>query len=155
LNQSWTGKTVLYQTDLDCQPAKPITIPKNSDIWTFDDGKGCVARGRLPAFTLNTSYSLSYVGYYGDGPLDGNQTPQMSAAGCNSSAQHEFLAVSSNNNFTLATFCWTKYYTQDVEATVTLPGNAVQSVRPLSVRRELSKQKFNYTLFEKLLLHKQ
>jgi hypothetical protein len=152
LNQSWTGKTVLYQTDLDCQPAKSVTLEKNSSMLTFDDGQGCVARGLLLSLNLNSSYNVYYIGYNGDGIDDSGQTPKLSVAGCNASALHEFLAVSSNHSSLLAMFCWTKYYTQDVEATVTLPENAVQSVRPLSVRRELSEQKFNYTLFEQLIV---
>ncbi|KAL1970743.1 hypothetical protein VTN77DRAFT_2577 [Rasamsonia byssochlamydoides] len=156
MNQTWTGNTVLYQTDLDCQPAQSIP-DRNSSRLTFSDGRGCVAQdvvaNSLISFNEPGGY---YLGYEGDGPIDvygiNGTSPSLQQAGCNASSLHEFLAVWGRDFSMTAMFCWTKYYTQDVEATVYLPNYSVQSVRPISERRELSEQTFNYTRFEQLIV---
>jgi hypothetical protein len=157
-NQTWTGNTVLYQTDLDCQPAESVTRPSNSTMLTFNDGHGCDAQGLLMYyFATIATFTGYYTGYNGDGPLDTGgpmsmRTPALQAAGCNASALHEFLAIWSYNGSLVAMFCWTKYYTQDVEATISLPENTIESVRSISERKELSEEAFNYTRFEQIIV---
>ncbi|KKA17766.1 hypothetical protein T310_8296, partial [Rasamsonia emersonii CBS 393.64] len=159
-NRTFTGNTVLYQTDLDCQLADSVTRSTkgiNSTLLTFDDGHGCVARNLLEYyFTTRAGYNGYYIGYYGDGSLDSDayadSTPSLQAAGCNASSLHEFIAIWDRDPSLVAMFCWTKYYTQDVEATISLPDNTVQTVRPISERRELSEQTFNYTRFEQIIV---
>lgn len=155
-NQTWIGNTVLYQTDLDCQPARLIP-DRNSSQLTFADGRGCVAQGVVSVNPVSFNKPGGYyLGYEGDGPIDGygidGAPPSLQAAGCNASSLHEFLAIWGKDFSTTAMFCWAKYYTQDVEATVYLPNHSVKSIRPISERRELSEQIFNYTRFEQIIV---
>lgn len=155
-NQTWTGNTVLYQTDLDCKPANSIP-DRNASQLTFADGRGCVAQGVVSINPVSFNEPGGYyLGYEGDGPIDGDgidgAPPSLQAAGCNASSLHEFLAIWGKDFSMTAMFCWAKYYTQDVEATVYLPNHSVQSVRPISERRELSEQIFNYTRFEQIIV---
>lgn len=82
---------------------------------------------------------------------------------CGSTALHQFLAVwkiatwnatidFQNSSIFTASFCWPKYFQQEVEATVRFPDFSVESIRPISEKRELSEQVFDYTLFEKLIV---
>jgi hypothetical protein len=155
-SQTWTGNTLLYQTELDCQATKAIP-DRNSSWLTFADGQGCVAREVVSASLVTSNKPGGYyLGYKGDGPIDGfspnGTSPSLQEAGCNASSPHEFLAVWGRDSTMNAMFCWTKYYTQDVEATVFLPNYSVQSVRPTAERRELSEQLFNSARFEQLIV---
>lgn len=166
LNQTWTANTTLYSTDLDCQLPVSLIYNRTSGMLSLDDGQGCIARnivydvgsGTAPGDTRNiTAY---YIGYTGDGSAF--PPPSLSGAGCGSTALHEFLAVwrrndgvrpkSPNDPSFTALFCWSKYFEQEVEATVRLPDYSVQSVRPISERKDLSIQVFNYTRFEELIV---
>lgn len=155
-SRTWTGNTVLYETDLECQPAKSIPDSNTSRL-TFADTRGCVAQhvvdNSLVTFNDPGGY---YLGYLGDGPIDSSgldgRSPSLKDAGCNTSSLHEFLAIWGRLSSVTAMFCWTKYYTQDVQATIYLSNYSVQSVRPISERRELSQQTFNYTRFEQLIV---
>lgn len=158
-NQTWTGNTVLYTTDLTCQPAS-VSQASTSYKLTFDDGHGCIARNQILAANDGVgaeNISAYYIGYYGDGSGETN----VSLSGCGSAALHEFLAVwkriedtpnFQNSSAFAALFCWSKYFQQEVEATVSLPGYSVEKVRPISERKELSEQVFDYTRFEKLIV---
>ncbi|GAD93567.1 hypothetical protein MYCGRDRAFT_110449 [Paecilomyces variotii No. 5] len=150
-NRTWTGNTTLYDTTLSCQkPASLYRSPNDTYKVTADDGNGCVAS----AFTelcAPVSYDSRNISIY-----------YISA--CPSST-HEFLATvrwedgsclvdSHGYSSFSAMFCRAKYFQQDVEATVNLPDFSVQSTRPISEKRELSSDSFNFTLFEKIIVDK-
>lgn len=152
-NRTWTGNTVLYGTDLTCDPAAVSQAP-HSDMLTFDDGRGCIARNLTPDIDEGYYGNITayYVGFEGDGI-------SLRNAGCNSNSLHEFLAIwrvgqadFRNTSSFSALFCWPEYFEQEVEATVRLPDYSVQGIRPLSEKKELSAKAFNYTLFEQLIV---
>jgi hypothetical protein len=159
-NQTLTASTLLYSTDLSCRP--PSQVLKNkAPTLTFDDGQGCVAQDLLPI--ADNSGALSrfagyYIGYYDDANVDSS----LQLAGCPIQASHETLVIwklaSStdapnfhNSSNATALFCTPSYYSQSVNATVTIPDRKVLSVQPVGPKVPLTDKEFNTTHFETLL----
>ncbi|KAJ9300013.1 hypothetical protein DTO217A2_7978 [Paecilomyces variotii] len=151
-NKTWTGNTILYDTTLTCEsPASISRTPNDTGKVTPDDGHGCSAPGILDSCTVS-------------GPAGSPPNISMSYTSvCNPNA-HKFLAavrwddgscllgVKSNSSSSVM-FCHAEYFQQSVEATVRLPDLSVQSVRPISEKKELLMDSFNFTLFEEIIVN--
>jgi hypothetical protein len=156
-NQTLTAATILYGTDISCRPPSGVTFGR-SDI-TFDDGQGCVAQDLLPISDgdLHKRFAAYYIGYYDDANVDAD----LQLAGCPISSSHEFLVIWKlasmrppdfrNVSDATALFCTPNYYSQPVNATITITNQKVLSVQPLSPRTQLTDKEFNITHFEYLL----
>jgi hypothetical protein len=158
VNQTLAAGTTLYGTDLDCHPPADVHIESDLTL-TFDDGNGCIASHLLEyADGANIStFTAHYVGYLGD---TGDEV-SLATAGCPPNSSHTFLAIwkrtslfapdFSNSTNATALFCTPSYYTQLVNATVTLPDYAVNSTVPVGPKVSLPSSSFNMTRFENIL----
>ena len=159
-NSLLTAFTTLYATELSCTaPARVTYTPASGSI--FDDGRGCIASGVIQTSDTNTaadnSFAAHYIGYYDDPFSDAS----LQLGGCSDNASHTFLAVwkrASNyppdfNNRSNATalFCTPRYYSQQVEATVTNGDYAVLHHTPIGPKVPLTENTFNITQFEYIL----
>jgi hypothetical protein len=156
-NQTLTAITLLYSIDLSCTPPSDVTIARSAI--TFDDGRGCIAQDLLPFSDAQADkrFAAYFIGYYDDANVDAD----LQLAGCPINSSHEFLAIWKlastsppdfrNASNATAMFCTPNYYSQSVNATVTLPNQKVLSVLPLGPKRQLTDKEFNVTHFEYLL----
>ena len=156
-NLSLSAQTTMYSTDLECKPPAHIQLDDGQVI--FDDGDGCVAADLIQYADADPSarYQTYYIGYYDDP----NSDFSLQLAGCPPKSSHSFLAIwklasDSPPDFhdpanATALFCKPSYYTQSVNATVSLPDYSVISTTPIGPRSALSELDFNITQFEYLL----
>jgi hypothetical protein len=156
-NRTLTAATILYGTDITCKPPSNVTIARSAI--TFDDGQGCVAQNLLPVSDADADkrFAAYYIGYYDDANVDAD----LQLAGCPISSSHEFLVVWKlasmrspdfrNESDATALFCTPNYYSQPVNATITISNQKVLSVQPLGPRTQLTDKEFNITHFEYLL----
>ena len=144
-----------YTTDLACYPAV-WTQDQSPDI-TFDNGKGCRTSyiEPNPYSEQGSRFSAYYIGYFYNDYLHFF----LQGPNCTRNASHNFLAiwqrlspVHSKNTFGFtALFCEGSYYSQEVQANISLPDFSVLSVSSLGPKKVLSDQEFNRTHFEYLL----
>lgn len=151
-NVSWSSSTVQYSTDLVCHPA----VWKDAQLLgvEFDNGKGCRTSYIEPDASpqQGSRFSAYYIGYYYNDYLHFF----LQGPNCTRDASHNFLAIwqrqSSNNTPDLtALFCEGSYYSQEVQANISLPDRSVLSVSSIGPKKILSDQEFNRSHFEYLL----
>lgn len=148
-NHYWSGYTVLYQADLNCHSARSAMFNPDSRKISFDDGEGCFARDLVDQTTV--PYVADYITYWGN-QMDPKPDPSYSLNNsCGEKALHESLAYLKCSNQSVAIFCWSEYYEQDVEATITLSNKSVRSIRPINGRRKLPGNVFNSSRFEQII----
>lgn len=155
-NVTWSSSTVQYSTDLTCHPAVWTKDPRSPEI-IFDNGKGCRTSNifLVSQWQSEDRFYANYLGYQYDGVLDYFlQGPE-----CPRNASHNFLAIwqkrppdTQNDTFDFtALFCEGSYYSQEVQANISLPDLSVVSVSPTGPKKVLFDQSFNRTHFEFLL----
>lgn len=158
-NQTLTASTLLYGTDLSCRPPSQVLA---TETLTFDDGQGCVAQDLLPIDDGDGAFLRRFVGYYIGYYDDANVDSSLQLAGCPIQASHETLVIWKlasntaipnfhNSSNATALFCTPSYYSQSVNATVTIPDQKVLLVQPLGPKMPLTDKEFNITHFETLL----
>lgn len=161
-NETWTAKTTMYTTTLDCQPSiinsPPPFAPNSSkmhashwDEMSYSNGKGCTTNGpdiSGPDLVSQTFVAGLYLGFYSPSYI------QSSGTGCqDANTSHTFLAfcgvdlASPSPNFT-ALFCEPAYWSQPVNATVASSDMSVLDVVPLAPPEPLTQEVFNNTNFE-------
>lgn len=129
VNVSLVANTTLYRADLDCfAPASVFSPPQAvSGTLEVDDGQGC--NERTMANDKNGFVTLLCKKYFIVW-----QHPQAST-------------VESDPKFT-ARFCKTRYYSQPVQANVSIPDARVLETIPLGPQIAVADDVFNATLFE-------
>lgn len=145
-HESWTARTSMYSTTLNCEPATIGTA--KSPGFTFDDGKGCHTNAVQLSYTDN-EYTALYIGYYNDPNVDWS----LSNLGCPANASHTFLAIWARDNGSTtqgvtALFCQPEYWLQSVNATITVPNTIITDVVPLELPSLLPDDTFNASAFE-------
>ena len=149
-NRTWTTKTMLYGTSANCNAA---IIRNTTSGLSYSNGKECATK---PGYAAMSSWSSSrfgclYIGYY----LSQFTDYSLDGLGCASPANsHLFLGLwgdSSQENLVdgvKAFFCEPSYWTQEVIATVTVPGMNISKITPRGPRVGLTDSQFNRTAFE-------
>ncbi len=150
LNATWTAQTKLYGTSLNCNAAK---IRNGSSGFTWSNGKDCTTDagyGPVESFA-GSQFGCLYIGY----DLDQRADYSLSGMGCPSATnKHLFLAMWGQNlggdreTNVSAVFCEPTYWTQEVNATVTVPTMNVTEISPLGPRMTLPDGVFNRTALE-------
>ncbi|KAL9031799.1 MAG: hypothetical protein Q9180_006775, partial [Flavoplaca navasiana] len=149
-NRTWTTKTTLYGTSANCNAA---IIRNTTSGLSYSNGKECEADpGYGPLSPWSSSrFGCLYIGYY----LSQFTDYSLDGLGCASPANsHLFLALwgdSSQENASdgvKAFFCEPSYWTQEVIATVTVPGMNISKITPQGPRVGLKDSQFNRTAFE-------
>lgn len=163
-NVTWISSTIQYSTDLACHPAVWTLIPETAKI-VFDNGKGCrtsnIPLANAPYQTTGGRFSAFYIGWFYNEYIDSQFDVDYQLAGdqCPRNASHNFLAIwqkrsldaeNSTLEFT-SLFCEPSYYSQEVNANISLPNLSVLSVSPVGPKKVLSDQEFNRTHFEYIL----
>lgn len=152
-NTTWTSSTTLYSTDLDCHPAEVTGNMSDLAPLTFHERNSCATQNlTLGGGRPGLSFSGYFVGYHND--REAAIDPSLKQAGCSQSVVGEFLAIwqrSNDRSFPTALFCEASYYSQQVQATVTVPNFSVKRVTPSGPKTSLSSDKFNITHFEYIL----
>lgn len=160
-NVTWTSSTIMYYTTLDCKPAaitESVYVYSDHEIraektsttsYSYDNGKGCKTEpGSLIPIT-GSLYGGLYISYYmdfNDWSLEGIGCPAANNS-------HTFIAVwgrdwdSVRPNVT-AVFCESAYWSQEVNATVEVPGLSVSNIIPLSAPKPVAQDTLNITNFE-------
>ena len=149
-----TAETDAYWTELECQAAG-VSLPQLDGATTsynFSNGVDCVASAFLQPFSGKPDqYILNYIPYW----FNDDTVQTLQGPSCPPSASHNFLALaasaSSIQSTLVAEFCSPAYYTQRVEAIVTLPDYSVVSTTPSGPRSALDESLFNFTHFEYLI----
>ncbi|KAI4220980.1 MAG: hypothetical protein L6R40_008663 [Gallowayella cf. fulva] len=150
LNTTWKAQTRLHGTSLKCDAAE---IKNDSSSISYSNRKGCTTdHGYSPLYPESKSrFGALYIGYY----LDQFSDYSLSGMGCPSLANsHLFLALwgqSSGGNHggkVSSTFCEPSYWTQEVNATVTIPSMNILEVIPTAPRIPVADSDFNRTAFE-------
>ncbi|KAL9581934.1 MAG: hypothetical protein Q9203_005698 [Teloschistes exilis] len=148
-NETWTAQTRLYGTSLTCEPA--IQDHSDPEDVSLSNGRSCKTDAGVARLAPVSEYGGLYIGYYLDQHIDWS----LSGIGCPSlSNSHLFLALwgksweKNPNASVTALFCEPSYWTQDVNATLTVPSMNVSDVVPLGPRIPLTDNDFNRTAFE-------
>ncbi|KAI4121261.1 MAG: hypothetical protein LQ338_006463 [Usnochroma carphineum] len=147
VNSTWTARTRLYGTSLDCEEAE---ITKHPDGNSYSNKKACKTVPGILNMYPESEYGGMYIGYN----YDQRAGPSLSGCGCSSPTNsHLFLALwgkswEYKDTNTTAFFCEPQYWVQDVNATVTLSNMNVSNVVPLGPRVSLSDRQFNRSAFE-------
>ncbi|KAI4255043.1 MAG: hypothetical protein L6R42_006936 [Xanthoria sp. 1 TBL-2021] len=150
LNATWKARTKLYGTSLNCRAAN---IRNESTGFSYSNGKDCTTEAGSTPVELDTGsqFGCLYIGY----EMDQHADYSLSDMGCPSpSNQHQFLAVWGQSlggdrvTNVSAAFCEPTYWTQEVNATVTVPSMNVTEISPLGPRITLPDGLFNRTAFE-------
>lgn len=156
--QTWSTKTDVYSTSLDCEPA--IRYSSNETGFShqiFDNGRGCTISDF--SFSLNSAdVLLLYLGWFGDAVVD------RSIGGPNCTREHadNFLAIwatkgtkfnSVDDDSMTALFCRPKYHVQEAVVTVNASDGRVASHKLIGTREQLPvpNEIFNTTHFEYLV----
>lgn len=150
LNATWTARTQLYGTSLKCEAAE---IKNDSSGIAYSNEKGCTTFGGNIHLDPVSQFGGLYIGYY----LDQHVDYSLSGLGCPSPVNsHLFLALwgkswlSPEPNVT-ALFCEPTYWSQEVNATVTVPGMDVSKVVPSGPQIPLPDSQFNRSAFEYII----
>lgn len=150
-NITWTAKTTLYGTSANCNAA---IIQNSTRGLSYSNGKECTTDpgySPLGSTSLPERFGCLYIGYHMNQFIDYS----LDGMGCRSPANsHLFLGLwghSPKENSTVdvtAFFCEPSYWTQEVKATVTVPGMDVSEIIPQGPRINLPDSQFNRTAFE-------
>ncbi|KAL8851198.1 MAG: hypothetical protein Q9221_003829 [Calogaya cf. arnoldii] len=150
-NKTWTAMTTLYGTSANCKAA---IIQNSTSGLSYSNGKECATDpgySPMSSFIASQQFGCLYVGYHTNQFIDYS----LDGMGCLSPANsHLFLALwgqaSAQNpeGDVSAFFCEPSYWTQEVNATVTVPGMNVTEIIPQGPRMNLPDSRFNRTAFE-------
>ncbi|KAI9662790.1 MAG: hypothetical protein M1829_006134 [Trizodia sp. TS-e1964] len=153
-SETWTANTTMFTMDLNCQPA--IQIINDIGQMAFSNGRGCsypLINIRTIDSNPNVNYVALYVGYWSNDYAD---YYLEQSKWCPSNNSHSFFAFwdrigEINATTSTSLFCEPSYHSQNVSATISLPGRSVNSVTALGPRQPLPSNIFNVTAFESLL----
>lgn len=128
-NASLVANTTLYRSELSCSAPASVkpAAGEPSGVFEVDDGQGCKQKTRTSA------------------PTNGFQIQA-----CNKYfiVWHDERADVSNVSRVVTRFCQTAYYSQPVQANVSLPDGTVIQTWPLGPQSALAGHEFNSSLFE-------
>lgn len=150
VNRTWTAKTRLYGTSLNCEEAEITEHPNGN---SYSNRKGCTTFPGALNMDPISEFGGLYFGYYTDQHSDFS----LQGCGCASSINsHLFLGLwgkssEDHQHHTIAFFCEPSYWVQDVNATVIVPTMSVSSVTPLGSPVPLPDSKFNRSAFEYII----
>ncbi|KAL8673201.1 MAG: hypothetical protein Q9168_002353 [Polycauliona sp. 1 TL-2023] len=151
LNATWKARTTLYGTSLNCWAAN---VKNDSAGISYSDGRNCTAPTNTPlSQETDSTFGALYIGYESDQHADYYLSNYLNCPP-SPTKKHLFFAIwgqtSGSDHVTdqSAAFCEPTYWTQQVNATVTVPGMNVTEVSPLGPRVTLPDEVFNRTAFE-------
>lgn len=134
VNGSLVANTTLYRADLDCSaPASVSPIPGAvSGTFEVDDGHGCKETIKLDPTNgfLTLVCNKYFITWQNQQAYTTNEILQLNA---------------------MARFCKTAYYTQPVQANVSISDGGVLETLPLGPQTALPTDSFNATLFEYII----
>lgn len=148
INKTWTASTTLYGTSLSCETAEV----KNDTIgFTYSNKKECTTFPGAIGVAPKSRFGGLYIGYH----MDQHSDYSLPGCGCPSAVNsHLFLAIwgqspmKNPEAIPTAIFCEPEYWTQAVNATVTVPTMTVTDIVPLGPQVSLPDSHFNRTAFE-------
>ncbi|KAI9676013.1 MAG: hypothetical protein M1817_000756 [Caeruleum heppii] len=142
-----TAPTILYEASLNCQPG--ITKPDSDSYRAIFPGN-CSLDARGPYKNSIRDYYADYVPSSLDVERDTYYDQCDTLAPRTNPAFWAKKVGDEEANIT-ALLCERSYYTQEVNATISLPSKHVSSVFPLKPRQRLSEETFNISNFEYII----